>query len=134
MVKFRNVSEYSASQPIPERRKILGGPLYDLNRVRSLIEDGDGLHLWTKDSVKNVLALGWDHVHVTKLLHRLKIHHYIDSEWCENGNGAWAACDAYCIQLKEWISTANKEMVISYFVKFSINRLGTVVLVISCHT
>ncbi|UUZ71416.1 hypothetical protein LP415_20635 [Polaromonas sp. P1(28)-8] len=99
-----------------------------------MIKDGKGLQLWTRDCVKNVAELGWDHADVIDLIQRLRKDDYIDSEWCENGRGAYAACDAYAIKVWERIEAANKDMRIEYFVKFAINKLGTMVLTISCHT
>lgn len=134
MVSFHVISEYSS--PLPTKgggEKIAGGPLYDLERVKSMTDDGKGLLLWTRDCVKDVQSMGWDHADVINLVRRLGRNDYIDSEWCENGKGAWAACDAYRISVWEWVPTADKEMKISYFVKFAINKLGTMVLTVSCH-
>jgi hypothetical protein len=136
MVTFYIVSEYSSTLPTRGGgEKIVGGPLYKLDRVKDITKDGTGLQLWTKDCVSNVCeGFGWDNLDVIDLIQQLRHDDYIDSEWCENGKGAWAACDAYSISLKEWVATANKEMWIEYFVKFAINKLGTMVLTISCHT
>lgn len=135
MVTFTIVSEYSLTTPSNGGgEKILSGPLYDLDRVKTIIQDGKGLQLWTRDCVTSVRELGWDTSHVIDLVLQLRQVHYIDSEWCENGRGAYAACDAYSINFKEWIEAANKHMLIEYFVKFAINKLGTMVMTISCHT
>ena len=135
MVTFTIVSEYSLTSPsIGGSEKISGGPLYDLDRVKTIIQDGKGLQLWTRDCVTSVRELGWDASDVIDLVLQLRQAHYIDSEWCENGRGAYAACDAYSINFKEWIEAANKHMLIEYFVKFAINKLGTMVMTISCHT
>lgn len=135
MVTFVIVSEYSLTAPTQGGgEKISGGPLYDLSRVRSIIRDGTGLTLWTKDCVSNVRELGWENSDVIDLISQLGQGDYIDSEWCENGRGAFAACDAYSISVKEWVATAGRQMLIEYFVKFAINKLGTMVLTISCHT
>lgn len=134
MVNFRVVSAYSKTSPVKGGgEKILGGPLYDLAQVRAITQEGAGLLLWTRDCVKNVQDLGWDHQEVIRLLQQLGRHDYIDSEWCENGNGALAACDAYSVNCWEWVPTAGKEMSITYFVKFAINKLGNMVLTVSCH-
>ena len=101
--------------------------------MREILEVGIGLQIWTRDCVKDVANLGWDHADVIKLVQGLEQGHYIDSEWCDNGRGALAACDAYSISLMEWIDHANKAMPIEYFVKFAINKLGAMVLTISCH-
>lgn len=135
MVTLIIVSEYSLTSPTHGGgEKIAGGPLYDLNRVKSIIHGGRGLTLWTKDCVSNVRDLGWENADVINLVLQLRTRDYIDSEWCDNGRGAFAACDAYSIEIKEWVETAKKEMWISYFVKFAINKLGTMVMTISCHT
>jgi len=135
MVIFTIVSEYSLTSPtLGGGEKIPGGPLYDLERVKGILKDGTGVQLWTRDCVKNVQDLGWDHADVIALVQKLGAGNYIDSEWCENGRGAFAACDAYAIQVWERIEAVNKDMLIEYFVKFAINRLGNMVLTVSCHT
>lgn len=135
MVTFHVISEYISTSPTQGGgEKILGGPLYELGRVKSIIKDGTGLQLWTRDCVLNVAELGWVTADVINLIQQLSRADYLDSEWCENGKGAYAACDAYSTRIKEWIETANKHMLIEYFVKFAINKLGTMVMTISCHT
>lgn len=136
MVSFFLVSEYSSSKPTKGGgEKISGGPLYSLARVQALAKDEAGLTLWTRDCVKDVNKLfGGDVERVAALVQQLCDANYIDSEWCENGHGAWAACDAYSIRVLEWIPTADKNMPIEYFLKFAINKLGTLVLTVSCHT
>ena len=112
----------------------IDGPLYDLARIRAITAGGTGVLLWTRDCTHNVQDLGWEAKDVIELLHRLEDQHYIDSEWCENGHGVWAACDAYRLDVKEWIETARKDMVIRYFVNFAISKTGSMVLTVSCHT
>jgi hypothetical protein len=135
MVNFTVVSEYSLTSPSTGGgKKISGGPLYDLERVQGLLKGGTGLLLWTRDCATNVRELGWENSDVINLVLQLRGSDYIDSEWCENGRGAFAACDAYSIRVSERIEAVNKDMLIEYFVKFAINKLGTMVLTISCHT
>lgn len=135
MVTLSIVSEYSLASPRHGGgEKIAGGPLYALARIRTILKDGTGLTLWTRDCVSNVQALGWENSDVIDLILQLREGDYIDSEWCENGRGAFAACDAYSIRVKNWIEAANKDMWIAYFVKLAINKLGTMVLTVSCHT
>ena len=135
MVTFYVISEYSSPSPAKGGgEKISGGPIYDLGRVKTIIEGGIGLQLWTKDCVRNVAELGWENGDVIALILKLRDTDYVDSEWCENGKGALAACDAYSIRVTEWVPTAQREMRVEYFVKFAINRLGTMILTISCHT
>jgi hypothetical protein len=135
MVNFYIVSEYSSPPPTSgSGEKIVGGPIYSLERVREILKDGTGLQLWTRDCASNVRALGWIHDDVISLVRKLESGNYIDSEWCENGKGAYAACDAYTVRSREWVVAADKEMMIEYFMKFAINKLGTMVLTVSCHT
>ena len=58
MVTFYVISEYSSTLPTKGGgEKIAGGPLYDLNRVKSITKDRTGLLLWTKDCAKDVQEL-----------------------------------------------------------------------------
>jgi hypothetical protein len=72
MVNFNNVSEYSKSSPLKGGgEKIIGGPLYDLAKVKLIAKDGSGLVLWTRDCQLNVRELGWDPDDVAVLVARL---------------------------------------------------------------
>lgn len=133
MVIFRIVSEYSGGPDPGDRVKIGVVPLYPLNRVRALAADPQHLRLWTKKVANDVLNLDWGEVDVAELLVGLRPDEYIDSEWCTNGCGVWAACDAYAVRRREWVKTANKNMDMVYFVKFAIGKTGALVLVVSCH-
>ena len=135
MVTFYVVSEYIPTKPIEgDGKKILGGPLYDLARIKAITQGGKGLLLWTRDCVRDVQELGWSHDDVIQLIQGLRHDEYIDSEWCSNGRDAWAACDAYATHRVERIESINKSIRIEYFVKLAINKLGTMVMTISCHT
>jgi hypothetical protein len=136
MVSFNIVSEYSGFLEPVGGKKIPGGPLYDLSRIQRIAgDDGGGILLWTRRCINDVASLKWDMGNVAELLGELRQDaHYKDSEWCENGKGAWAASDAYVITRPEWVPTAKKTMSITYFVKFAIAKTGTVVLTVSCHT
>lgn len=135
MVSFRIVSEYTSDSPhVCGGLKIAGGPVYSLARVQSLCADGTGVSLWTRDCAQNVQNLQWTAEDVADLIQQLNDADYIDSEWCDNGKGAIAGCDAYALRRMEWIPAANKQMQIEYFLKFAINKLGTLVLTVSCHT
>ena len=136
MVSFHILSEYSLTLPTKGGgEKIPNGPLYSLQRIKKIGSDETGLNLWTRDCVADVNKLfGGDVAQVAALVQLLRTSDYIDSEWCENGKGAWAGCDAYSVCRSEWVPTARKDMVIEYFLKFAINKLGTLVLTVSCHT
>lgn len=129
------VSEYSANPPSESGRvKIAGGPLYDLPRVQVLIQDDNQLLAWTEKCRKDVRK--WfddDWQRVGNLLGSLKDADYIDSEWCENGKGAIAACDAYSCYVTETAPATGKPLRMEYFLKFAVSKTGTLVLMASCH-
>ena len=136
MVKIFIVSEYSLNPPEDGqgRVKIAKGPLYDLARVQRLATAG-GLNTWTDRCDKAVYELfSGDLEAVAGLLGHLRPADYRDSEWCEDGRRAWAACDAYVLRRSEWIAAAHKDMPVDYFLKFAIARSGALILMVSCHT
>lgn len=134
MVNFIIVSEYSGGPTPGDRVKIDGGPLYSLERVQGLVSKSGSVFLWTTKCRRDVPNLGWDEDDVAELVQCLSLDDYKDSEWCDNGKGAWAACDAYTIRRREWIEAARKEMTVEYFLKFAIGKTGALVLMVSCHT
>ncbi|HAX20574.1 MAG TPA: hypothetical protein DCY64_09860 [Hydrogenophaga sp.] len=134
MVNFVIVSEYSGDPEPGDRIKIGRGPLYALERVQALVADFGHVNLWTRKCRHDVQNLGWDADDVAQILGTLTTRHYIDSEWCDNGKGAWAACDAYTIRRREWVEAARKELNVEYFLKFAIGKTGALVLMVSCHT
>lgn len=135
MVNKFIVSEYSSRLPIESGRvKIAGAPLYDLARVQAIVEDENRLLTWTEKCRKDVFKLFNDDLaEVAGLIQCLKASDYIDSEWCENGKNAMAACDAYSIRRMEVIPATRKVMPMEYFLKFAIGKTGNLVLLVSCH-
>jgi hypothetical protein len=133
MVNFVIVSEYSGAPPPGDRVKIGGGPLYPLDRVQGLVSAPAQLTLWTRRCRVTVQEFGWDAEDVAGLIESLRQTDYKDSEWCDNGRGAWAACDAYTLRRRELIEAAHKEMTVEYFLKFAIGKTGALVLMVSCH-
>ena len=136
MVKILVVSEYSLNPPEDGqgRVKIGGGPLYDLGRVQALIRDETSLQVWTEKCRKDVRK--WfddDFQYIVDLIGSLKDTNYIDSEWCENGKGAIAACDAYSVQITEPAPATGKPLRMEYFLKFAVSKASTLVLLVSCH-
>ena len=135
MVNKFIVSEYSSGLPSESGRvKIAGGPLYDLARVQAIVEDETRLLTWTDKCRKDVFKLFDDDLgEVAGLIQCLKASDYIDSEWCENGRNAMAACDAYSIRRMEVMPATGKAMPAEYFLKFAIGKAGNLVLLVSCH-
>lgn len=136
MVKMFVVSEYSLHPPEPweGRSKIAGGPLYDLARVQKLAEDEHALQTWTEKCRKDVRKWFDDDLErVTGLLLSLKPQDYKNSEWCENGKGAIAACDAYTVNAVETAPATGRSVRMAYFLKFAVSKTGALVLIVSCH-
>ena len=137
MVKTIVLSEYNRDPPqVPGtgRVKIDGGPLYDLERIQNLVRDEAQLIAWTEKCRKDIRKLFDDDFSlVAELIGCLKPTDYIDSEWCENGKGALAACDAYSIRRLEVMPATGKTMPVEYFLKFAVGKTGKLVLTVSCH-
>ena len=137
MVKLFVLSEYITDPPEGSgggRIKLAGGPLYDLDRVQALVKDENQLKAWTENCRKDVRKWFDDDLQsVADLIGVLKKSDYIDSEWCENGKGAVAACDAYSIQRFEMAPATGRRIRLEYFLKFAVSKTGFVVLLVSCH-
>jgi hypothetical protein len=137
MVKSLVLSEYSDNPPQASetgRIKIRQGPLYALERVQELVSDENQLIAWTEKCLKDVHKLfDGDLSLVAELIRCLKTTDYIDSEWCQNGRGALAACDAYSIRRQEVMAGTGRSMPVEYFLKFAIGKTGKLVLTVSCH-
>lgn len=137
MVKLIVVSEYSSNPPVgpwTDRIKIGNGPCYGLARVQDLVLDEDQLNAWTEKCRKDVRKWFDDDLQrVADLIGSLKESDYIDSEWCENGKGAVAACDAYSIRRVERAPANGQVLRMEYFLKFAVSKTGTLVLMVSCH-
>ena len=129
------ISEYSPELPDETgRAKIAGGPLYDLERVQALVQGEDPLQAWTEKCRKDVRKWFDDDLQrIADLIGQLKGADYIDSEWCENGKGAIAACDAYSIYWVETAPATGKSLRMEYFLKFAVSKTGTLLLMVSCH-
>lgn len=135
MVTFKNLSAYDGVPPSEGGdRKIAGGPLYGLARIQALTEQPNSVKLWTRRCVDKAADLGLDAPGVGGLIRELKEQDYRDSEWCENGKGAWAACDAYTLTRNEYLESTGKWSRTTYFLKFAESRIGWLVLIVSCHT
>jgi len=110
------------------------GPLYGLNRIRTLAQDEDKVQALTRNCRRDVdKFFDGDYGEVAALILAVKASDYIDSEWCENGSGGTAACDAYSLQRSEVIPATGKVVTFEYFLKFAIAKGGNLVLVVSCH-
>lgn len=137
MVKIFVLSEYSTSPPTQlgfGRFKIEGGPLYDLVRVQTLVDDPDAINFITGKCRRDLHNLfDSDTAQVAALIQALDKRDYIDSQWCENDKSGVAACDAYSIRRAEVIPATGKTTTLEYFLKFAIGKTGQLVLMVSCH-
>ena len=135
MVTFYVLSEYSQDPPTESgRAKIAMGPLYGLDRIRALAQGEDKVQALTRNCRRDVdKFFDGDYGEVAALIQAVKAGDYIDSEWCENGRGGIAACDAYSLQRSEVIPATGKVVTFEYFLKFAIAKGGGLVLVVSCH-
>ena len=135
VVTFKNLSAYEGTPPEEGKsRKIADGPLYSLAEIQALSEQPDTVMLWTRRCVDKAADLGFDASGVGGLFRELSKQDYRDSEWCENGKGGVAACDAYTLSRVERIEATNKLSRIVYFLKFALSKTGKLVLMVSCHT
>lgn len=135
MVTFKNLSAYAGDQPKDGgSRKIIGGLLYALAEIQALAATPGTVNLWTAKCRRDVANLALDAADVGALLQELTERDYRDSEWCDNGKGAWAACDAYHLRRNEYVETAGKTFRMEYFFKFALSKTGKLVLMVSCHT
>lgn len=135
MVIFTNLSAYNGVPPADgEDRKIAGGPLYELARIKVLTELPGALNLWTAKARRDVANLAMAPADVGGMIRQLTERDYRDSEWCDNGKGSCAACDAYALTRDEYVERAGKSYRMVYFLKFAESRTGKLVLMASCHT
>ncbi len=142
MVNNIVLSQYTLNPPaVAGRVKIHGGPLYDVEQVQALAKTLK-LTLWTRKCIQNVRDLyeavrneyDSDLAMVADLLLRLgACGRYLDSEWCENGKGGIAACDAYEVRRSDLIASTGQHQTTRYFVKFAIGKTGQLLLIVSCH-
>lgn len=138
MVNNINISSYSSSLPPSESadRKIIGGPLYELSQVLSVLSQGESvIKPWTRKCISDLKKYNLDHSDVLDLLKcALTTGIFKGSEWCvAKPGGAWAACDSYQVFRSEWVEYAHKNMQFEYYVKFAIGKSGNLILTVSCH-
>lgn len=142
MVRIVILSQYTLNPPAePGRVKIAGGPLYGLDEVKALASTSQVV-LWTRKCIQDVRNLyeevrddyDSDLAMAADLLLRLDTTgRYIDSEWCDNGKGGMAACDAYEVRRADLIAVTGNRRVTRYFVKFAISQTGRLLLMVSFH-
>lgn len=135
MVTLKNLSAYDGLLPNEgEDRKIAGEPLYGLAKIQALTELPDSVLFWTAKCRRDAANLTLEPAAVGAMIRELKEENYRDSEWCDNGKGYLAACDAYTLTRDEYRENAGKLLRTTYFLKFAESKTGRLVLIVSCHT
>jgi hypothetical protein len=134
VVTFNNLSAYNGSPPNAGEDRKIAGPLYSLARIQALTETEDGVQLWTTKCRRDAANLTLAPADVGSMIRELEEQNYRDSEWCDNGKGFWAACDAYTLTRDEYLANAGRQFRMTYFLKFAESRTGKLVLIVSCHT
>lgn len=117
-------------------REVSGGPQYSVNEVLALLgSDTIKVLVWTKDCGKDIAKLDLDMPEVASLVADAVLNgKFHCSEWCaQKPDGPWAICDAYILRRSEWSRAAKKNMACEYYVKFAINKSGSILLLVSCH-
>lgn len=132
-----NVSAYRGEPPQSgSDRKISGGPLYSRADVEAALQNGEpAIVAWTRKCINDLQSLSLDASDLITLI-KTAIDQGVfkGSEWCEQKpSGPWAACDAYRLLRREWVEGMNKEVDMSYYIKFAIGKTGALLLIVSCH-
>lgn len=143
MVRRVILSQYTSDCPdeVGRAKIATASPLYDVAEVTALAEAVKVL-LWTNKCIQNVndlyVAVSDEYdselAMVADLLQRLPVSgRYLNSEWCENGKGGVAACDAYEVSREDPVPATGRRQKTRYFVKFAIGKTGQLLLTASCH-
>ncbi len=113
-------------------REISGGPLYP--DIVDII-DKCTVVAWTKKCIRDVREMSFDEQQISLWITRaVKTGRFKGSMWCEgNKEGVWAACDSYVVTDCQWNENAGKELSCDYYIKFFLNKGGTVVMTVSFH-
>jgi hypothetical protein len=117
-----------------DNRKISGGPLYPVDEVLGLLES-NSVQAMTQRALSEVVKLDLDYPESALaefLMYAIRNGTYIDSEWASINAKSCAACDAYRFRKME-TSKSGYEFEAEYYVKFAINKLGKLIMIISCH-
>lgn len=139
MVNNNNISRYDGTVPISEdaERKIIGTPIYGEADVFALLKENgsNGLVAWTRKCKEDLQKYELDADDILNLVELcFRGGKFLGSEWRQQSpNGCWAACDAYRVYVKQWVSNANKELDFEYYIKFAIGKTGQLLILVSCH-
>lgn len=68
------------------------------------------------------------------LMLEVRQSNYHDSEWCKfSPSSPWFEADSYRIRRTEKLPRERDKALVNYYLKFSINKLGSVLLFFSVH-
>ena len=133
-----NISLYRGTSPPDtedgDGRKISDGPLYAPATINS-IASNNKFQFWSNGAITDQRKWMLTVEYAAYLVQEAMKHgKFRNSEWClAKPGGPWAACDVYLVTVKEWIKASNKEMAITYYLKFAISKTGQMLLSASNH-
>lgn len=126
----------SRPHPTDAERKIADGPCHDLTIVHALIraKGYKGIHVATEDGSGEMIDYCMDEQDLADLVMSLSQRHYNGSEWCKfSPDSPWFEADSYRIRKAEKLPSERDVRQCSYYLKFSINKLGSMILFFSVH-
>ena len=114
--------------------------LKDIHVLAQQVLDGAGVPIKaiTTGCIDDMQAEQLDAEDAARLILSLTDKEYINSQWCKTGAGGsgrpelcWAPCDAYIAKLPENRITGTAA--VDYYIKFSLNSMGNLIMLISLH-
>jgi hypothetical protein len=136
MVNNSKRSPPSKPKPSDSERKIHDGPCHDLDNVKALIrQDGyKAVRVITEKATLELAGYCMDEQDLADLISKLKKDDYHDSEWCKfSESSSWFEADSYRIKQTEKLTASRDLSNCRYYLKFSVNKLGSILLFFSVH-
>lgn len=122
--------------PTDQERKIHDGPCHDLKTVQNLVrsERHKAIRVVTENASSEMIDYCMDEEDLAGLVLELRSKHYHDSEWCKaSPKSPWFEADAYRITKAERLPMERDLAQLKYYIKFSVNKLGNILLFFSVH-
>lgn len=136
MVNTQNRLPPSRPRPTDAERKIADGPCLDLAAVQQLTRKlgHKAVSVVTEDGLGEMVDYRMDNSDLADLILALKKSNYVGSEWCKySPMSPWFEADSYRIRQAEKLPSEKDKTMCSYYLKFALNKLGSVVLFFSVH-
>ena len=135
MVNTHHRSPPESAHPSDAERKILG-PCHDLPKLQAMlrVKKHKGVHIATENASRELGQYCMDEVDLVDIVLDLKSGNYHDSEWCKfSALSPWFAADTYRIRKAEKLPGEKDICYLNYYLKFSVNKLGSMLLFFSVH-